>query len=143
MDYRLEEKEDSDKEDNSGNCPPDLSPPVTSFLQSPEFIDMITKIFLPFTLDGVKQSLSAHAEVTVYGQTANTGTPLVKKMEVLELLWLPKDQSIPRSTSGSIIGKSIGKPPETRCRSDNTNIIERVVLDSVVENEAEQHEIAT
>ena len=51
MDYRLEEKEDSDKEDNAGNCPPDLRPPVTSFLQSPEFIDMITTNFLPFTLD--------------------------------------------------------------------------------------------
>ena len=74
MDYLLEEKEDSDKEDNSGNCPPDLSPPVTSFLQSPEFIDMITKNFLPSTVDGVKKSLSAHAEVTIYGQTANTSS---------------------------------------------------------------------
>ena len=69
--------------------------------------------------------------------------PLVKKMEVLELLWLPKDQSISRSTAGSTIGKSIGKPQEKRCRSDNRNIIERVVLDSVVENEAEQHEIGS
>ena len=74
MDYRLEEKEDSDKEDNSGNCAPDLSPLVTSFLQSPGFIVMITKNFLPSTVDGVKLSLSAHAEVTVYGQTANTSS---------------------------------------------------------------------
>ena len=75
MDYLLEEKEDSDKEDNSGrNCAPDLRPPVTSFLQSPEFIDMITKNFLPSTVDGVKKSLSAHAEVTIYGQTANTSS---------------------------------------------------------------------
>ena len=72
MDYRLEEKEDYDKEDDSGNCLPDLSPSIISSLQSPEFIDMITKNLLPTIVDGVKQSLSAHTEVTVSGKTSNT-----------------------------------------------------------------------
>ena len=72
MDYRLEEKEDYGKEDDSGNCPPDLSPSIISFLQNPEHIDMITTNVLPFIVDGVKQSLSAHTEVTVSGKTSNT-----------------------------------------------------------------------
>ena len=83
MDYRLEEKEDYDKEDDSGNCLPDLSPSIISSLQSPEFIDMITKNLLPTIVDGVKQSLSAHAKVRVSGQTANTCSSSCSKIEVL------------------------------------------------------------
>jgi hypothetical protein len=70
MDLTIQEEKGSSDADDTGNLVPDS---ITSLLLNPQFINMMKESLLPSLVDGVKQSFSAHAELTNSEQITFTG----------------------------------------------------------------------